>query len=77
MSAGELSRRQSNIILAVWLLGWAAACCLVIWVRLSGAATLSISGSATGNGTHLFQVAGDNLTAIWNGTAWNVTGALP
>ena len=76
MTSGELSRRQQNIILAVWLLGWAAVCLLAAWVGLSGAATLSISGSATGNGTHLFQVAGDNLTAIWNGTAWNVTGAL-
>lgn len=73
MSAGELSRRQSNIILAVWLLGWAAVGILAAWVGFSNAATLSISGSATGNGTQLFQVVGDNLTAIWNGTAWNVT----
>jgi hypothetical protein len=73
---GELSRRQQNIILVVWLLGWAAVCLLAVWVGLSNAATLSISGSATGNGTQLFQVAGDNLTAFWNGTAWNVTGVM-
>ena len=43
---------------------------------LSQAATLSISGSATGNGSQVLQVAGDNLTAWWNGTAWHIEGAM-
>lgn len=43
---------------------------------LAEAATLSISGSAVGNGTQLFQISGENLTAWWNGSTWNVTGAM-
>ena len=57
---------------------WAG--CLVMLVFclsiLSQAATLSISGSAIGNGSQLFQVAGENITAIWDGFRWNVTGAF-
>ena len=43
---------------------------------LAHAATLSISGSAVGNGSQLFQVAGENISAVWNGSAWNVTGTF-
>lgn len=43
---------------------------------LAEAATLSISGSATGNGTQLLEIVGQNITAFWNGTAWNVTGTV-
>ena len=65
-----------------WKAGWAvfgAACGLMLICMLSilaQAATLHISGSATGNGSQVLQVAGDNLTAWWNGTAWNVTGVV-
>jgi hypothetical protein len=45
-------------------------------LSLSHAATLSISGSAVGNGSQLFQVAGENITAFWDGFRWNVTGAF-
>jgi hypothetical protein len=68
--------------------GWLVAC--VAWVlllafvfvlllhelSLGHAAMLSISGSAAGNGSQIFSVAGDNITAVWNGTTWNVTGAF-
>lgn len=47
--------------------------CLSILVQ---AATLSISGSATGNGSQVMEIAGDNLTAWWNGTAWHIEGAF-
>ena len=43
---------------------------------LSQAATLSISGSAAGNGSQLFSVSGENITAFWNGMNWTVTGAF-
>ena len=43
---------------------------------LSQAATLSISGSATGNGSQLFQVTGENITAFWDGLNWTVAGAF-
>jgi hypothetical protein len=60
---------------------WAALLLFAIIILMSEldvahAATLSISGSAAGNGSQLFQVAGENITAVWNGTAWNVTGVL-
>ena len=44
---------------------------------LSQAATLSmLSGNASGQGLHVFSVSGENITAFWNGTAWNVTGVM-
>lgn len=43
---------------------------------LAEAATLSISGSAVGNGTQILEITGQNITAFWNGTAWNVTGVM-
>ena len=65
----------ADVMRAVWY-GLLFLALLVLFLELSRAATLSISGSAAGNGSQLFQIAGDNLTAIWNGTAWNVTGAF-
>lgn len=49
---------------------------LSILAMVAHGVTLSISGSAVGNGSQLFQVAGENITAVWNGTTWNVTGAF-
>lgn len=48
----------------------------ILYIELSHAATLSISGSATGNGSQVLEIVGQNITAIWNGTAWNVTGVM-
>lgn len=49
---------------------------IILYGELSHAATLSISGSATGNGSQVMEIAGDNLTAWWNGTAWHIEGAF-
>lgn len=43
---------------------------------LAEAATLQISGSATGNGTQLLEITGQNITAFFDGFKWNVTGAV-
>ena len=65
----------ADVMRAVWY-GLLFLALLVLFLELSRAATLSISGSAVGNGSQLFQVVGENITALWNGTAWNVTGAF-
>lgn len=63
--------------LFVWLAALAVISGIFYIVCLhAGAATLSISGSAVGNGSQVFSVTGENITAFWNGTAWNVTGAF-
>jgi hypothetical protein len=49
---------------------------LSILAIVADSATLSISGSAVGNGSQIFQIAGENITAVWNGTSWNVTGTI-
>ena len=59
------------IWILIFLLGMAF---LISWN--GHAATLSISGSAVGNGSQLFQVVGENITAFWDGFRWNVTGAF-
>lgn len=64
----------------IWLyITWAAIMLFAVAIlvsNLSHAATLSISGNAIGNGSQLFQVAGENITAIWSNNSWNVTGAI-
>lgn len=67
-----------RILLFGALLQWAFYLAILVFCLsiLTQAATLSISGSATGNGSQVLQVAGENITAWWNGTAWNVTGAM-
>ncbi|MCK9569652.1 hypothetical protein M0R72_11985 [Candidatus Pacearchaeota archaeon] len=49
---------------------------LSIPALVADAATLSILGSAVGNGSQIFSVAGENITAFWNGVNWTVTGAF-
>ncbi len=60
------------------LIAWAFYLSILVFCLslLVEAATLHISGAATGNGSQILEVCGDNLTAFWNGTAWNVTGAM-
>jgi hypothetical protein len=52
--------------------GILAAACM-----LAGAVELSITGVATGSGLQNLSFSGDILNVTWNGTAWNITGALP
>ena len=52
---------------------WMLVLCLSI---LAGAVELHISGSISGSGNQSLFFAGDNLSAFWNGTALNVTGAM-
>jgi hypothetical protein len=67
-----------------WVFLWSAWVALLLLVVIilmneldvAHAATLSISGSAVGNGSQLFQVVGENITAIWDGRNWTVTGVL-
>ena len=40
---------------------------------LAGAVELHISGSISGSGNQSLVLVGDNLSAWWNGTAFNVT----
>lgn len=49
---------------------WLLTLCLSI---LAGAVELSISGSFAGSGNQSLVLVGDNLTAFWNGTAFNAT----
>ena len=66
-------------IYAVGLIAGAAACLCMLVLCLSilaGAVELSISGSFSGSGNQSLFFAGDNLSAFWNGTALNVTGAM-
>ena len=40
---------------------------------LAGAVELHISGSISGSGNQSLVLVGDNLSAWWNGTAFNAT----
>lgn len=65
-----------------WLIAYVAWGLLLAFVfailfrELSHAATLSISGSAAGNGSQVLEVAGDNLTAWWDGVSWHIEGVM-
>ena len=65
----------ADVMRAVWY-GLLFLALLVLFLELSRAATLSISGSAAGNGSQLFQVVGENITAFWDGLNWTVTGVM-
>ena len=49
---------------------WLLTLCLSI---LAGAVELHISGSISGSGNQSLVLVGDNLSAWWNGTAFNAT----
>ncbi len=66
-----------DVFLLLW---WAAvvAICLLV-VNLTDAATLSITGNATGQGLQSMSYTGDiNVSILANtfGCFWNVTGAV-
>lgn len=52
---------------------WLLTLCLSI---LAGAVELSISGSFAGSGNQSLFFTGENVSAFWNGSTLNVTGAV-
>jgi hypothetical protein len=48
--------------------------CLAAW-QASGV-ELSIIGHGAGQGLQVLNFSGDNLSAVWNGTAWNITAVI-
>lgn len=57
-------------------LGWAciAVGALLLFSHLCDAVTLQIAGSCSGQGTHIFSVAGANLTG--NCLNWTIEGGM-
>ena len=75
----ELTPRQSNIALALWwiLIIAVVACYVVAIAMIANGATLSMTGSCTGQGFENVTVEADLLVAAinqsTNGTSWQIT----
>lgn len=65
-----------NTALYLW---WGAVAaililCLAAW-QASGV-ELSIVGHSAGQGLQVLNFSGDNLSAVWNGTVWNISAVV-
>ena len=67
-----------NTALYLWWGFLAAFTLLCFCLALSQASgvELSIVGHSTGQGLQVLNFSGDNLSAVWNGTAWNITAVI-
>lgn len=66
-----------NIALALWWGVLAAIVCAALAAcYAAGAVELSIIGHSSGQGLQVLNFSGDNITAVWDGTAWNITAVV-
>lgn len=73
----ELSPRQSNILLAIWWIGWLCIIAVVVYLATlpAHAVELFITGQASGQGLHLLNFSGDqlNVSISQNASGWNLS----